>query len=180
MFGIRRFRLNPVYEYYRQYVELKDSIMQPPFIEDTLVIVKDCVVEYNRRVKKYNISKVEFRADSCDWSCPIFKITIDSNGHSKYYAEKYNKLRGFYSSIVEKKDLDKIITLLNYLDFPYLEDSYIRLRKKEPLYTLSIMYDNGSVKRIKDYGGMGTVGLEAIYHELFKLRENQNWKKVKE
>ncbi len=42
---------------------------------------------------------------------------------------------------------------------------------------LEITFDNGKVKKIYDYGLIGTFGLDRVYQLLFKLRENQKWTK---
>ena len=39
----------------------------------------------------------------------------------------------------------------------------------------TVTYDNGKVKSIRDYGLLGTYGLDRVYQLLFELRENQKW-----
>ena len=41
---------------------------------------------------------------------------------------------------------------------------------------LTITYDGGKTKTIKDYGLVGTFGLNRVYDLIFKLRDNQQWR----
>ena len=42
---------------------------------------------------------------------------------------------------------------------------------------LTVTYDGGKVKSIKDYGFRGPFGLQAIHRKFLDLREYQHWKR---
>ncbi len=44
-----------------------------------------------------------------------------------------------------------------------------------PTVTLDIFFENGTVKKIKDYGLSGTYGLSAVYSKLTKLGTETEW-----
>jgi hypothetical protein len=60
-------------------------------------------------------------------------------------------------------------------DFETLQDNYAVNWTDDQTAKLKITYDNGKVKSIRDYGLLGTYGLDRVYQLLFELRENQKW-----
>jgi hypothetical protein len=58
-----------------------------------------------------------------------------------------------------------------------LKDEYSVNWTDDQTSTLEIKFNNGQIKRISDYGMIGTFGLEHIYDQLFALRKTQKWKK---
>jgi len=67
------------------------------------------------------------------------------------------------------------VNLLNYIDFETLQDNYAVNWTDDQTAKLKVTYDNGKVKSIRDYGLLGTYGLDRVYQLLFELRENQKW-----
>ena len=87
------------------------------------------------------------------------------------------EVESFIKSIDKEKDYSKIVELLNYIDFPNLKDNYAVNLTDDQTCTLTIIYNNGKVKKIEDYGLIGTFGLDRFYSLMFELRFNQEWKK---
>ncbi len=180
---IAKFNNENVLNIYYTPVEKQDSI-----IKKVLVYKFGDFIEFNPHPKKYHIEKIEFETSMCFGTCPVFKISIDSNRQAIYEAIKFNFIRrnawrgkewkGKYTSRIKEKDFNKIIELLNYLDFPNLEDHYAVNWTDYPGCKLIITYNNGQVKKISDYGLQGTFGLNLLYDLLFELRYNQEWEKV--
>ena len=180
---ISKFNNENVLNIYYTPAEKQDSI-----IKKVLVYKFGDFIEYNPYPEKYRIEKIEFETSMCFGTCPVFKISIDSNMHATYNAIKFNFIRrnawrgkewkGKYTGRIKEKDYNKIIELLNYLDFPNLEDHYAVNWTDDQGCKLIITYNNGQVKKISDYGLIGTFGLNLLYDLLFELRYNQEWKKV--
>jgi hypothetical protein len=85
---------------------------------------------------------------------------------------------GVYTSKLSEKDFKEIIDLINYLDFENLNDEYnVGYSDTQTVY-LAITYDNLKVKKIRDYGTMGTRGLKKLYGILFQMKANQQWTKL--
>lgn len=142
---------------------------------DTLIYRFGDFVEYNSSAQDYRIQKIEFAANGCLGECPQFKFIIDSNRNAEYKAINYNKKFGEFKGVINETNYIELIQLLNYIDFPSLENIYQVDWKDDQSGVLKITYDNGKVKMIYDDGLHGTFGLERVYKILFEFRENQEW-----
>lgn len=159
----------------------------------------DNFVEYNPEPQKYTIEKIFFETEPCFGTCPVFTLELSKNGTSQFIAKTYNfinrndsfekierksrktfeKGEGKFTTQIKASDFQKIETILGYINFPELQDDYSVSWTDDQLSTLTITYDNGKIKKIKDYGLVGSYGLTTLYKTLFDLRFNQEWKKIK-
>ena len=130
----------------------------------------------------YSIEKIEYQTTRCFGTCPQFNIVIDKAKNATFNAQHHNRkdknekeIKGKYKTTIKDKDFDEIINLMNDIDFPNLNNNYTIGRKDYPSCFLTITYDNGKVKRIRDYGLSGTSELKELYNLMFELRFNQEW-----
>lgn len=150
---------------------------KPPMCQaDTLIFDKTQFIEYNHTPKNYHIQKIAFSTTKCYGICPVFKLRINQNGAATYQAGEYNKKEGDFKATIEAGPLRELWALLNYLNFPKLNEYYAIGATDNPTCTLTIIYANGQVKTIEDYGEEGTFGLSRAYELLFALRTTQDWK----
>lgn len=146
--------------------------------QDTLIFRKNGFVEYNRAPQDCRIEKIVFSTNACYGTCPIFTLQLARNGAATYHAEQYNKLKGDFTAVVQAQPLTEVWALLNYLNFPRLQNNYSVSVTDQPTCTLTITYGGGKVKTIEDYGEQGTFGLRQVYDLLFALRTTQAWQKA--
>lgn len=139
-------------------------------------------IEYNALPKNYMIEKIEYQTRSHRTN-PQFLISIDNNRKATFKAEAYNQnkinekeIKGKFETLLNKVEFSKIVSLLDYIDFPSLKDSNTVPWPDDHSCTLTITYNNGQVKKIEDFGLSGTHGLFRLYQILFDLRYNQKWK----
>ncbi len=143
---------------------------------DSLVYRFGGVVEPGVASRKYNIEKIEAATHPCTSACPVFDISINSNRSAQYNAIKYNDTTGNFTCLIDTVNYNKIIALLNYIDFPDKRNDYSVTWTDDQAITLTITYNGGKVKKIVDYGERGTYGLNLLYSWLYLLRTNQEWK----
>lgn len=157
----------------------------------------DGLVEYNPNPTHHSIQKIEFTTDMCYGTCPVFTLKLNKSGSSEFIAENYNffkhddpdfekkshkafkKGEGTFKTEIKKSDFQNLENLLNYLNFRGLKEHYAVHWTDSQTADLIITYDNGKIKKIKDYGLSGTYGLKRLYNLLFDMRFNQEWRKVK-
>ncbi len=136
-------------------------------------------IELNDIPVKHNIKQITFTSGAAFSSTRIFEMNIDSNRRTFYCHKKYGEKPEIGKTIVDTSSFNRIIGMLNYLDFPSLNSQYSEGPVTDlPTANLTILYDNGLVKKISDYGDCGTYGLSALYDELFGLVDTQKWKKI--
>ncbi len=88
-------------------------------------------------------------------------------------------MNGTYKTTLKTVDLDALKGLLNYIDFPKLQDKYYVSWTDDNTAVLKITYDGGKVKIITDYGLQGTYGLRHLHKMLDSIRLNQRWDRVR-
>jgi hypothetical protein len=139
-------------------------------------------VEQNPKPANYEIEKIEYRTTGCYGECSIFTLSIKKDQSAVFSAGAFNRrteksrpVIGTFRATVKDNSFSEIIGLLNYIDFPHLKDDYSVNWTDDQTCTLAITYNNGQVKTIKDYGLLGSYGLQRLYHLLFDLRFNQDW-----
>ncbi|WP_143106345.1 DUF6438 domain-containing protein [Pustulibacterium marinum] len=152
---------------------------------DNLIYRNGNFIEYNSKVVQHNIERIEYSTGPCFGPCPIFSLSLTNNGKSEFLPEAFNfddesydeNTEGKFMCNLEEKKWNELTDLINYLDFTNLEKYYAVNWTDAQSCTLKITYDNGKIKEIRDYGRRGTYGLKQLYHQLFELRFNQNWKR---
>ncbi|HEU5166063.1 MAG TPA: DUF6438 domain-containing protein [Chitinophagaceae bacterium] len=150
-------------------------------------------IEFNPHPKKYEIEKIEYQTAPCYGTCPVFRIEINKDKTGLFKASNYNseteilpfelpgkpgnskEIKGVFRTVVRENSYSNIIDLLNYIDFPNLKNNYSVAWTDDQSSTLTITYNNGQKKEIRDYGLIGTYGLDRLYQLFFELRFNQKW-----
>ncbi len=138
-------------------------------------------IEYNDSPSNFSIQKIEFETGLCYGTCPMFNLELNKNGKSRFIAKAYNFFdrndpkagkkaqenfkngEGNFETILKESDFQNIEALLNYINFPELKDDYAVRWTDDQSVTLTVTYDNGKIKKIKDYGLSGTYGLKNLY-----------------
>ncbi|MBS1512154.1 MAG: hypothetical protein JST86_15000 [Bacteroidetes bacterium] len=140
-------------------------------------------IEQDRLDKKYAISKIEFKAGLCYGLCPEFSLTIDSGRQSVLKAIQFNfrefnstELKGTFKTTITDSAYSTVTGLLQYINFPGLNDYYPGYNEHSSTRTTIITYDNGKIKTIEDDGSAENYGLRRLYNLFFDLRFNQDWK----
>lgn len=142
---------------------------------DTLMFEYGDFVEYNKTPAKHTIEKLEYSTGFCFGSCPVFSIDISADRKSKLLGSNYNFPDGEYYTTIDSANYNMLTGLLNYIDFAALDTSYSVSWTDDQDCVLKITYDGGKVKKIEDYGLLGTFGLARVYTIFFDLRNNQKW-----
>ena len=143
---------------------------------DTLTYKYDSFVELNNKVIIDNkIKSIEIKTNYCFGTCPVFKLTINKNGLGEFDGIEYTKFRGKSIRQLDQRDVDEIFDLLNYIEIKKLNDYYEVNYTDASTAILDIIFEDGSIKEIKDYGLSGTYGLSALYSKLTKLETETQW-----
>ncbi len=145
-------------------------------LPDTLIYKFGNFIEPPNSSASHHIEKIEYSTSRCYGTCPVFSLSIDNTRKASYNAEMYNDTTGKFSGTIDTMHYNKIVTLLNYINFTRLRDDYQVNWTDDQTCTLTVTYDGGKTKKISDYGEIGTHGLSMLYGLLFDLRKNQRWK----
>lgn len=157
-------------------VKSNKPIMPGDPLADTLVYKFGGFTEYNKQPTQYTVSAITAETTACFGECPIFKLTIDTEGNAQYSAIKYNKRKGIFSAKIAPETCHNIFDLINYIRFRSLNDEYQVRWTDDQTIKITVTFADGYEKTISDYGKVGTFGLQRLYDEIFRLRSTQKWK----
>jgi len=143
---------------------------------DTLILINGDFIEFNSHPANYEIQSISFKTYGCFGSCPVYELDIDGKGKATFNAIRYNDQKGRFTTVIKKEKLDEIMELINYIDLKKLKDKYTVTWTDDAGCYLVIKFKDGSVKKIYDYGMIGSFGLSKLYKLIEQLRENHDWK----
>ena len=145
---------------------------------DTLIYKFDNFVELNKNPISIKIDSIIFHSGVCFGTCPDFEIKMDKNGNAIYRAGMYSKQTGLFKGEITPQAMNNLTSLLSYMHPQKLKDSYAVNWTDSPTCNLTIKFADGSVKKISDYGELGTFGLVAVYKTFFELTSSVKWDKA--
>lgn len=144
-------------------------------ITDTLIFKYGDFMEYNSMTNNLKVEEINFSTSGCYGTCPIFELSIKADQTATYHAIKYNNEKGKFKTIIDTISYNNLVQTINYIKLTTLKNDYRVGFTDNQTVTLEIRYNNGQIKKITDYGLIGTFGLENLYRQLFGLRETQKW-----
>ena len=143
------------------------------FSTDTLIFKFGDFYEYNPSPDNFSIQAISISTTPCYGSCPIFELDIKGDGTANYDAQEYNDKTGKFKAIIDTASFSKLIQTINYIKLTSLKDAYRVHWTDDQTVTLEIKFNDALVKKISDYGKIGTYGLQHLYSQLFALRKRR-------
>ena len=146
---------------------------------DTLIYLYDDFIEYNPKVKNYAIKSISINSRPTAWDGLEYTANIQADGKATYYASRFKSKNGYFTGTISTDKLNELKSLLNYIQIKKLKDNYQVLWTDDQTVDYEIVFENGTVKKISDYGTIGTFGLRRLYSFLHDLRLSEYWMPVK-
>ena len=134
-----------------------------------------------------NYDRIEYEAGACFGFCPIYKMTINSDRTAIFEAERFNfsqdrtseEKEGTFKGRINEEEYKQLISMLNSLEPKQLKDYYGNKNVSDlPTSYLTLKFQDGTNKKIEDYGKHGTPDLEKVYQFFEDLKTNQTWTKI--
>ncbi len=149
------------------------------FITDTLVYKFNKIVEYNSHPPPSYVQKIVFvNHPACFGDCTSYVIEINRNGYAMkeiLYGKAGDSSRDLFVQRLDRTTLSEVWGLLAYMDVRSLDSSYSIPASDMATALLSFYFDDGSIKKISDYGFCGTIGLTSLYANIFSLQDSGRW-----
>jgi len=143
------------------------------FKVDSLIVQFGELVHYKqKKAKASKIKELQFSTSGCFGTCPVFEIKLTSDRNLEYKGKSYTKHFGLKNLKLNQTDYENLIGLTEYADLKNLKDFYTVSWTDDQTGTLKVIYQDGDIKEIKDYGLQGTIDLQAIYKKLFEINDN--------
>lgn len=143
---------------------------------DTLMIRNNELTEFIKAKNNYTISEIIFT--QFGGYSPGIEYTVNFNKDSIILNAKYYKnLNGtFFGN--NNENFENLGLYLNNIDFKNLQDRYSDGCCDHSAIETKIVYANGKIKTIYDYGEKGSLGLVKFYEAVHAIMEKQKWQKL--
>ena len=143
---------------------------------DTLLVKNNQLTEFVNKRSNNNISEIKFTqfggyAPGVYYTLTLKKDSIMLN--SKFYKKLEGKFMGNNS-----QNFGNLTLYFNNIDFKNLKDKYFIDCYDCSAIETKIVYDNGKIKTIYDYGEKGSLGLVKFYESVHAIMEKQKWQKM--
>jgi hypothetical protein len=140
---------------------------------DTLMVKDTLFINYVHSPIHTTIEKIELYNDGiCKGNCPRINIIINPKTFENSCTQEMywdNKPQTSTGQLTQA-EIKKILFLLDYSNFTNLKEIYEVGCTDQPTTTLTITYDNGKVKSIKDYASTGNFTLAEIYKTAYNIK----------
>jgi Domain of unknown function (DUF6438) len=141
----------------------------------TVLCVLACAAQTVSMQDKDQITEVTLERTACYGTCPIYKVTLSSDGTIIYEGERFVQMMGTYKGTAYGFErLAKLILAENYFN---LKDEYTRPITDMPSAVTSVVR-GGKRKTIVDYAGTGPVELWGIEMVIDGMLKNARLDKV--
>ncbi|MBC6699234.1 hypothetical protein [Hymenobacter sp. BT190] len=140
-----------------------------------LAYVSGGFVDYNPKPAQHHIQRVIYESHSVYHQAVKTRVIVAED--SSHFWQRRTEIldstkvtKQQYHTPLPPAQHQQLLILLNYLDFPRLQNAYgNEYQNHHPHVTLTIEYDNGKRKIIEDLNGIGTTGLRRLYALLFEF-----------
>lgn len=126
--------------------------------------------------KSKKIESIDFERTTCYGTCPAFRLSIYKNDSAVFKGLKYTKFIGNAKQKLPENTFYKLESQIIDMNIKELQDNYSIDATDNATAILVINFDDGTRKRIIDYGLSGTPKLKKLYTELTKIGTTTNWK----
>lgn len=144
--------------------------------KDTLTYKFDALIERNSSPFDSKIKSVTLKTNLCSGICPVYELTVNKNGYIEFNGIEQVEFTGKSTKQVNPKEVVELFNLMNYIEIRNLKDYYEANYTDAETLNLTVFFEDGTVKNIKDYGASGTYGLSALYAKLKRLATETHWK----
>ena len=143
---------------------------------DTLMIRNNELTEFVKAKNNHTISEIIFT--QFGGYSPGIKYIVNFKKDSIILNAKYYKnLDGtFFGN--NNQNFENLGVYLNNIDFKNLQDRYSDDCCDHRAIETKIVYANGTIKTIYDYGEKGSLGLVKFYESVHTIMEKQKWLKI--
>jgi len=143
---------------------------------DTLIYKFGNLIEYNSKPEYAAIEWVKLQNEARGQI--LFTMSFDKVGRSNCRKIKDNLQEGKFKGTIKPDAIQEILSLLDYIDVGKMKNAYSADWTDGISMTLTVRFSDGTVKKIKDYGSIGTFGLRGLYALIHKLTDSQEWEET--
>jgi hypothetical protein len=123
---------------------------------------------------------ISLERTACFGHCPIYKVTLDSDGKVTYYGEMFVAVEGTQYSTLDQKNLHSLVREFEGIDFFSLEDQYTDMGATDLPSAITTLLVDGKMKQVIHYHGDPNAPkkLAALEDKIDELINTAQWTEV--
>ena len=132
------------------------------------------------KIPKESEFVISLERTACFGHCPIYKVTLDSDGKVTYYGEMFVAVEGIQYSTLEQEDLQSLVREFERIDFFSLEDQYTDMGATDLPSAITTLIVDGKMKQVNHYHGDPNAPkkLAALEDKIDELINTAQWTEV--
>ncbi len=128
------------------------------------------------KITKESEFVIRLERTACFGRCPIYKVTLDSDGKVTYYGEMFVAVEGTQYSTLNQEDLQSLVREFERIDFFSLEDQYTDMGATDLPSAITTLIVDGKMKQVIHYHGdpnapKKLAALEGVIDELINTAQ---------
>lgn len=123
---------------------------------------------------------ISLERTACFGHCPVYIVTLDSDGKVTYYGEMFVAVEGTQYSALEQEDLHALVREFERIDFFSLEDQYTDMGATDLPSAIITLIVDGKMKQVIHYHGDPNAPkkLAALEDKIDELINTAQWTEV--
>jgi hypothetical protein len=142
-----------------------------PWIKPVLVLAL-CLFADNGRAES-PVTKISLERTACFGTCPVYKITVYSDGKVEYEGKGYVKEKGGRTSRISERDFVRLMKKVDEIGFFELKDRYDGRITDLPTRITTVIKGDVS-KTVRNYYG-GPESLYALEQLIDEVTNSAQW-----
>ena len=128
--------------------------------------------------KNLPIKSVSIKRSGCYGPCPVYSLTLNLHGTSKYKGIQYVDKKGNYTGKISIWNYGKLCYFIEKIGFKKLASEYSSRATDLPSVTIEVNYKNGNQKKVYDYGNQGPIEFWVLTKAIDGIKNEIDWKKI--
>jgi hypothetical protein len=123
------------------------------------------------------ITEITLERTMCFGTCPAYKVILRQDGTAIYIGKAFVERKGRYQGTVYKYYFDRLVKLLQALNYFALKDNYSKPVTDLPTVITTVLQGD-KLKNIRNYGNVGPIELWGIEMAIDAVATRVKWEKI--
>lgn len=123
-----------------------------------------------------NVSEISLERTMCYGPCPVYKVTFRSDGRAIFEGKGHVDKLGKYIGDIDERDFERLVKLLERLDFMSLDDNY-SIPIEDNAHIITTIIHNDKTKTVDNYADAGPMEIWTVEKVIDGIIDDIYWEK---
>jgi hypothetical protein len=111
-------------------------------------------------IREQPVSEIVLERGPCFGTCPIYQVTLRSDGSATFIGWNHVSRVGVYSGAITPAEFRRVADRFESARFWALDDSYLHPVTDLPVVRMTLLRSDSSRKAVRDHGAVGVAAVE--------------------